>query len=202
MNLYLQRFSVLFPLVLLLVAVPVSMATAASTEPADKLSSRELAAAERDFNTFCGVCHGRDAKGRGPVADELKTSPPDLTRIATEPGRSRAQLLSTSTRLAAGAIAVGLVISALCASQDERLILLAADASYLPAAPLTVLLLIGAALMLGANVYRAAGYALDRALSLLLIGAVAQGIFLLAPIITITHQRARNGQHWIVRICE
>ena len=88
MNLYLQRFSVLFPLVLLLVAVPVSMATAASTEPADKLSSRELAAAERDFNTFCGVCHGRDAKGRGPVADELKTSPPDLTRIAERAGGS------------------------------------------------------------------------------------------------------------------
>ncbi|MEM1232071.1 MAG: hypothetical protein AAGI15_16145, partial [Pseudomonadota bacterium] len=108
---------------------------------------------------------------------------PDLTRIATEPGRSRAQLLGTSTRLAAGAIAVGLIISILCAWQDERLILLAADASYLPAAPLTVLLLIGAALMLGANVYRAAGYAVDRALSLLLIGAVAQGIFLLALVL-------------------
>ena len=30
----------------------------------------------------CAVCHGVDAKGTGPAAAALKTSPPDLTALA------------------------------------------------------------------------------------------------------------------------
>lgn len=34
------------------------------------------------FGMFCAPCHGRDAKGGGPVGAALKTRPPNLTEIA------------------------------------------------------------------------------------------------------------------------
>ena len=38
------------------------------------------------YQAHCAVCHGRDAKGGGPMATSLKVSPPDLTRIAARNG--------------------------------------------------------------------------------------------------------------------
>ena len=38
------------------------------------------------FNLYCATCHGRDAKGNGPAAHSLKTSPPDLTVLARRNG--------------------------------------------------------------------------------------------------------------------
>jgi mono/diheme cytochrome c family protein len=35
-----------------------------------------------DYKSFCAVCHGMDAKGNGPVAKELKTTPPSLRKLA------------------------------------------------------------------------------------------------------------------------
>ena len=34
------------------------------------------------FQFYCAPCHGRDGRGRGPVAAVLKTPPADLTKIA------------------------------------------------------------------------------------------------------------------------
>jgi mono/diheme cytochrome c family protein len=34
------------------------------------------------FNFYCATCHGRDAKGRGPVATALRTPPADLTALS------------------------------------------------------------------------------------------------------------------------
>jgi mono/diheme cytochrome c family protein len=34
------------------------------------------------FRTYCGSCHGTDAKGDGPLADSLRIRPADLTLIA------------------------------------------------------------------------------------------------------------------------
>ena len=34
------------------------------------------------YQAYCAVCHGKEAKGDGPMARALKTAPPDLTRIA------------------------------------------------------------------------------------------------------------------------
>ena len=34
------------------------------------------------FQSYCAVCHGKDAKGGGPAASELKIPPPDLTSLA------------------------------------------------------------------------------------------------------------------------
>jgi mono/diheme cytochrome c family protein len=35
---------------------------------------------------YCAACHGNDADGRGPVADDLKTSPPDLRYLGERYG--------------------------------------------------------------------------------------------------------------------
>src|SRR6516225_9587626 len=34
------------------------------------------------FEFYCAPCHGRDGKGKGPVAPALRVPPPDLTKIA------------------------------------------------------------------------------------------------------------------------
>lgn len=34
------------------------------------------------FRTYCSTCHGREAKGDGPMADQLRYRPPDLTLLA------------------------------------------------------------------------------------------------------------------------
>jgi mono/diheme cytochrome c family protein len=38
------------------------------------------------FNTYCAVCHGKDAKGSGPAASAMKTPPADLTALAKNSG--------------------------------------------------------------------------------------------------------------------
>ena len=35
-----------------------------------------------EFQSSCASCHGTDAKGKGPVSDQLKIPPPDLTMFA------------------------------------------------------------------------------------------------------------------------
>jgi mono/diheme cytochrome c family protein len=34
------------------------------------------------YRTYCASCHGPEAKGDGPIAQHLRTVPPDLTRLA------------------------------------------------------------------------------------------------------------------------
>jgi mono/diheme cytochrome c family protein len=34
------------------------------------------------YRTYCGSCHGIAGKGDGPLAEHLRTRPPDLTQIA------------------------------------------------------------------------------------------------------------------------
>ena len=35
------------------------------------------------YIAYCASCHGKDAQGNGPAAPALRTSPPDLTKLAT-----------------------------------------------------------------------------------------------------------------------
>jgi mono/diheme cytochrome c family protein len=46
--------------------------------PAPRTSA---ASGEEMFNTYCAVCHGKDAKGDGPAASELKIPPANLTLL-------------------------------------------------------------------------------------------------------------------------
>jgi mono/diheme cytochrome c family protein len=34
------------------------------------------------FNSYCAPCHGKDARGNGPAATELKNPPANLTQLA------------------------------------------------------------------------------------------------------------------------
>ena len=38
------------------------------------------------FNSYCAVCHGKDAKGAGPAASAMKTPPTDLQTLAQKSG--------------------------------------------------------------------------------------------------------------------
>jgi mono/diheme cytochrome c family protein len=38
------------------------------------------------YLTYCAVCHGVAARGDGPLADQLRVRPPDLTLIAKRSG--------------------------------------------------------------------------------------------------------------------
>jgi len=38
------------------------------------------------FNSYCAVCHGKDAKGSGPAAPAMKVPPSDLTTLTQKNG--------------------------------------------------------------------------------------------------------------------
>jgi mono/diheme cytochrome c family protein len=40
----------------------------------------------RLFRTYCASCHGADARGAGPLADNLRRTPPDLTQFTARNG--------------------------------------------------------------------------------------------------------------------
>jgi mono/diheme cytochrome c family protein len=68
-------------------ALALCVALGALLAPAQLLSA-EASAAEgrRLYLRYCASCHGADATGNGPVAAELKTPTPDLTRIRERHG--------------------------------------------------------------------------------------------------------------------
>jgi mono/diheme cytochrome c family protein len=41
---------------------------------------------ETDYRVGCAPCHGRDGKGNGPLASELRTPPPNLTLLEQQNG--------------------------------------------------------------------------------------------------------------------
>jgi mono/diheme cytochrome c family protein len=48
----------------------------APIQPTSATSGQEM------YNSYCAVCHGKDAKGNGPAAPQLKQQPADLTTLA------------------------------------------------------------------------------------------------------------------------
>ncbi|MGE5318854.1 MAG: c-type cytochrome [Hyphomicrobiaceae bacterium] len=46
------------------------------------VQAEDLDIGKQEFQSYCASCHGMDAKGNGPVAEQLKISPPDLTTLA------------------------------------------------------------------------------------------------------------------------
>lgn len=40
----------------------------------------------RLFKTYCATCHGNNGRGNGPVADQLRKTPPDLTKYTARNG--------------------------------------------------------------------------------------------------------------------
>jgi mono/diheme cytochrome c family protein len=75
------------------VSAAVAVGTGAKT-PAGPQTTQEAPSSEQQqrliqsvdgvdlYRAYCASCHGRDAKGNGPVAPELKATVPDLTVVA------------------------------------------------------------------------------------------------------------------------
>lgn len=60
------------------------------------------------YKAYCAVCHGKDAKGDGPAAAELKVPPPNLTELAKRhDGKFPADYVATVLRNGAKAPAHG-----------------------------------------------------------------------------------------------
>jgi mono/diheme cytochrome c family protein len=49
-------------------------------KPTSAASGQEM------YKSYCAVCHGTDATGKGPAADALKVPPTDLTTLAEKNG--------------------------------------------------------------------------------------------------------------------
>jgi mono/diheme cytochrome c family protein len=44
--------------------------------------AKDLDIGKSEFQSSCASCHGTDAKGKGPISDQLKIPPSDLTMLA------------------------------------------------------------------------------------------------------------------------
>ena len=65
---------------LILVAIASTTILWAQTpSPQPALGPAAVARGEQLFRTHCATCHGDHARGNGPLADQLRTRPPDLT---------------------------------------------------------------------------------------------------------------------------
>ena len=57
---------------------------APGTQPSD--AAIERVSGSYTYRTHCAACHGADGKGEGPMAENLRFRPPDLTLIAKRNG--------------------------------------------------------------------------------------------------------------------
>lgn len=46
------------------------------------LAQQKVDFGKREFQANCASCHGMDGKGKGPLVELLRRSPPDLTQLA------------------------------------------------------------------------------------------------------------------------
>jgi mono/diheme cytochrome c family protein len=68
-------------------AVGCSALPAIAIRPAQNAEPRDaIESGQSQFKTYCATCHGPSAKGDGPLADQLRIRPPDLTLFAKRNG--------------------------------------------------------------------------------------------------------------------
>jgi len=65
---------------LAMLALAISLPKAQAAETKSAVDQVKIGAV--DFENFCAACHGKDARGNGPVAMELKVAPPSLRKLA------------------------------------------------------------------------------------------------------------------------
>lgn len=65
-----------------LLSFSIAFAARAADEKATVAAGRDL------YEKHCELCHGAEGKGDGPLSDELKVAPADLTGIAARRGES------------------------------------------------------------------------------------------------------------------
>jgi mono/diheme cytochrome c family protein len=75
-----NRAFVKAPILVMLVVATLAAREAAARDEVSSPSGAYL------FKTYCATCHGKDAKGDGPLASQLRFAPPDLTLFAKRSG--------------------------------------------------------------------------------------------------------------------
>ena len=70
--------------VLLAFAVPALLAPGALAQDPDPVPTHVSGSAV--YKVYCAVCHGKEAKGDGPLASSLRFAPSDLTLLAKRNG--------------------------------------------------------------------------------------------------------------------
>jgi mono/diheme cytochrome c family protein len=81
--------SVAVALAILLTLAIVQQAATAQSTPTVKhvpIMNTPVNSGKDMFNSYCAVCHGKDAKGTGPAASAMTTNPADLTALAKKNG--------------------------------------------------------------------------------------------------------------------
>lgn len=76
------------------IVLMISMLAVAQQEPAQSaptvkhvpITNTAANSGKEMFDSYCAVCHGKDAKGNGPAASAMKTPPTDLTVLAKNNG--------------------------------------------------------------------------------------------------------------------
>ncbi len=71
---------------LTLMAAGLLMGSVGTWAQDEALNKHMALGGERHFKTYCGACHGKMAKGDGPLAKDLKVTPADLTRLNEKNG--------------------------------------------------------------------------------------------------------------------
>jgi cytochrome c553 len=71
-----------------IVVLALSAGTAAAQAAIKKgpIKPTKASDARQMFDTYCAVCHGKEAKGNGQAASSLAKTPADLTRISARNG--------------------------------------------------------------------------------------------------------------------
>jgi mono/diheme cytochrome c family protein len=69
-------------LVLILLVIVLFFPEARAAEKKNQSGEDQVKMGAADYKSFCAACHGKDARGNGPVAVELKTAPPSLRKLA------------------------------------------------------------------------------------------------------------------------
>ena len=57
-----------------------------TSSPGLAQDAASIADGRREFLQYCAVCHGTNGKGKGPMAEQLKIQPADLTQISRKNG--------------------------------------------------------------------------------------------------------------------
>jgi len=84
-----MKFISVAVIVILVSALAVAQQTVAENKTSLKhvpITSTPSNSGKEMFNSYCAVCHGKDAKGSGPAASAMKAAPTDLTALAKSNG--------------------------------------------------------------------------------------------------------------------
>ncbi|GMR24686.1 MAG: hypothetical protein BMS9Abin37_3269 [Acidobacteriota bacterium] len=66
--------------------VPVGIAGAGQSNQPDEIDRTAATRGELTYRTYCKSCHGREARGDGALAKDLKVQPANLAELATRTG--------------------------------------------------------------------------------------------------------------------